>query len=230
MSHTDNSGRIQGPGPQKERPVRRTQAERSAETQARILSATVTCIDELGYANTTFRRVAREAGITVGAVQHYYLSKTELLLAVINSGFVDLAQRLDDTTFKNGSLEQRINGFVDQMWQHCASPTYQANIQILFGLQHEKRNGDATWLDFPLTKFSLRARDMWMEIFADTGLSENGHAELLHYVFSSISGCAQLFRVSKLQRRVNSDLNLLKKLILNTFAEAATGSNQVVLS
>jgi len=221
MSLSDNVGHIQGPALRKVKPVRRTQAERSAETQAKILAATITCIDKLGYGNTTFRRVAREAGITVGAVQHYYLSKTELLMAVIDSGFADLAQRLDDTSFKHGSLEERIDGFVDHMWEHCASPTYQSNIQILFGLQHEKRTGDATWLDLPLTKFSLRARDMWMEIFATTGLSENAHAELLHYVFASISGSAQLFRVSKLQRRVNSDLRLLKKLIFNTFTEVA---------
>ena len=228
MSHSDNVANIQGPASRKVKPVRRTQAERSAETQARILAATVTCIDEPGYANTIFRSVAPEAGVTVGALQHYYLSKTELLMAVIDSGFVDLAQRLDDTGFKNVSLEERIDGFVDHKWEHCASPTYQSNIQILFGLQHVKRTGEASWPDFPLTKFSLRAREMWMEIFATTGLSENAHAELLHYVFASISGSAQLCRVSKLQHRVVSDLRLLKKLILNTFTEAGAKSGRLV--
>ena len=197
-----------------QKPARRTQAERSAQTRQKILAATITCVYENGSGNTTFQRVAREAGITVGAVQHYFLSKTELFLAVIDYGFGDLSARMDKAAAKNSTLKERIDGFVEQMWEHCVSPTYQANIQILLGLQGENNNASEDWLLSPLTQFTLQARGIWMEAFGGTALSEQQHQELLHYVFASISGSAQLFRISSHRRRVASDLELLKTLLL----------------
>ena len=206
-----------------EKPARRTQAERSSETIAKIIAATVTCIDQQGYANTTFQRVAREAGVTVGAVQHYFHSKTELLLAVINNGFADLSQRLDLSELKEGSLDTRIDWFIDQMWAHCSSATYQANVQILLGFQHDNNQDSRTKLnnnDSPLLQFANRARAIWMDIFDSTHLSEKTHAEMLHFVFASIGGSAQLYRISKDKQRVQSDLLHLKKLLRITFEDA----------
>ncbi len=207
------------------RPARRTQAERSARTRKNILVATINCVYENGSGNTTLQRVARDAGVTVGAVQHYFLSKTELFLAVIDYGFGDLSQRMDRVVEKNSSLKERIDGFVEQMWEHCISPTYQANIQILRSLQIEKGDAGDNWLLTPLTQFTLRAREIWMETFGETPLSEQEHQELLHYVFASISGSAQLFQISSQQSRIESDLDLLKTLLrmkLEFGAAAAT--------
>ncbi|HKK52995.1 MAG TPA: TetR family transcriptional regulator, partial [Myxococcota bacterium] len=48
---------------------RRTQAERTAETRARILEATVESLDQVGFQRTTAAEITRRAGVTWGAVQ-----------------------------------------------------------------------------------------------------------------------------------------------------------------
>jgi len=61
----------------------RTQAERSAAMRARILDATLECLAELGYAGTTFTSVAERAGVSRGAVQHHYTSRSYLITGAI---------------------------------------------------------------------------------------------------------------------------------------------------
>ena len=61
----------------------RTQAERSAVMRGRIQEATLACLAELGYAGTTFTSVAQRAGVSRGAVQHHYTSRSYLITGAI---------------------------------------------------------------------------------------------------------------------------------------------------
>lgn len=62
---------------------RRTQEERSATTRALLLDATIDCLIEFGYANTTTARVAERAGVSRGAQVHHFTTKTALLAEAI---------------------------------------------------------------------------------------------------------------------------------------------------
>ena len=63
------------------KPKRRTQAERSASTRARILKATVECLYRHGYGATTTVSVAATAKVSRGAMLHHFPSKADLMLA-----------------------------------------------------------------------------------------------------------------------------------------------------
>src|SRR5580765_2376049 len=67
--------------------VRRTQAERSAATRARLLDATIECVLDLGYARTTTIEIARRAGLSRGAQLHHFPTKIELVTAAIEHLF-----------------------------------------------------------------------------------------------------------------------------------------------
>src|SRR3954463_12947322 len=62
-------------------PQRRSQAERSATTREALLDATVACLIEDGYANTTTSRVAERAGVSRGAHLHPFPTRTALVAA-----------------------------------------------------------------------------------------------------------------------------------------------------
>lgn len=96
---------------------RRTQPERRAETRAALLDATIDCLVEEGYANTTTRGIAQRAGVTPGALQHHFASKAELVAAAAGwivqrlieeqlsrrlpeLGSADLAEQLLDATWE----------------------------------------------------------------------------------------------------------------------------------
>ena len=65
------------------RAARRTQGQRSAETRARLLDATIDCLVTYGYNGTTTPRVAEMAGVTRGAQVHHFGSKNDLVIAAL---------------------------------------------------------------------------------------------------------------------------------------------------
>src|SRR3954453_17626637 len=62
-------------------PKRRNQAQRSAATREALLDATLECLVEDGYANTTTTRVAERAGLSRGAHLHHFQTRDTLLAA-----------------------------------------------------------------------------------------------------------------------------------------------------
>lgn len=67
--------------------TRRPQAERSADTRAKLVRATISCLHRVGYGSTTVTMVADEAGVSRGAMTHQFPAKTDLMLAVVRAVF-----------------------------------------------------------------------------------------------------------------------------------------------
>lgn len=53
------------------------------QTRARIVSAAMRCVAEMGYARATIREIADAAGMTSGSLYHYFPNKSELLKTVV---------------------------------------------------------------------------------------------------------------------------------------------------
>ena len=64
---------------QPQAPVRRKQELKSERARDIICKATVTCLAELGYGETSINRVVAEARVSKGALQHHFPSKEELM-------------------------------------------------------------------------------------------------------------------------------------------------------
>src|SRR3954469_995273 len=63
--------------------TRRSNAERSASTQNRLLDATIECLIERGWAGTSTTEIVRRAGVSRGAQGHPFPSKEALVLAAV---------------------------------------------------------------------------------------------------------------------------------------------------
>lgn len=70
--------------PRPVRPPRRTQAERREATRTALLEATIECLIDYGYADTTTARVADLAGVSRGAQIHYFANKAGLVAAAVD--------------------------------------------------------------------------------------------------------------------------------------------------
>lgn len=64
-------------------PERRTQAQRTAGTQAKLLDAAIECLVELGFAKTSTQEIARRAGVSRGAQLHHFPTKESLVTAAV---------------------------------------------------------------------------------------------------------------------------------------------------
>lgn len=73
--------------------ARQTQESRSAATRGQILEATLRCMSELGYRNTTLAQIQKRASVSRGALLHHFRTKAELVAAAMASFYVGRLER-----------------------------------------------------------------------------------------------------------------------------------------
>jgi AcrR family transcriptional regulator len=99
----------------------RTQAERSERTREQLLTATIDCLLDLGYAGTTMNEVCRRAGLSRGAQQHHFATKAELMTHALEYLVVRLGEtvtaELGAAAATAGSAAERIELGVDLLWR-----------------------------------------------------------------------------------------------------------------
>ena len=173
-----------------EESTRRTQAERSAETRARILEGVLRCLDEVGFARATHRRIAHCAGVSVGAVQHHFPTKSDVMAAVLRHSFGELASHFTDLPAAEQPLGKRVAYFVERAWRHYGSRSYRSTIEILLGTREDGARRGSGWPPAPVLESARNAARLWGELFADAPLDARGHREVRQYAFSTLTGLA----------------------------------------
>jgi AcrR family transcriptional regulator len=109
----------------------RTQEQRRAETQGKLLDATIQSLLEVGYAQTTTRHVAALAGVSPGAMAHYYPRRVDLVASAIErlaeqrlQEWSAIAESLPDTP------ENRLPALADRLWEEFSSPLFTVFVKL----------------------------------------------------------------------------------------------------
>jgi AcrR family transcriptional regulator len=191
-------------------PVRRNQADRSAETRRRILDAVVTCIEEEGFARTTSQRIARCAGVSVGAVQHHFMSKADMLRAVLEESFEELSAAFEGVSFESESVEERVEVFVDRAWRHYGSRRFRSTLEIVFGTRDVLHTPESNWAAAPMLESRGRAQGLWDSIFAGQGLSRSRQRDLLRFAFVNLAGLSMTTRFERSDAQTRRQVGLIK--------------------
>ena len=109
---------------------RRTQAERSAATQERLLDATLACLVELGWSGTSTTEVVRRAGVSRGAQVHHYPTKEDLVLAAVEY-LLDRRVAEYEAAFEGMPPDQRTVGAAfDLLWEANSGDAWEAWIEF----------------------------------------------------------------------------------------------------
>jgi len=100
--------------------VKRTQADRRANTQRELIWAARKLFAEKGYAATSTPEIAAAAGVTRGALYHHYADKMALFLAVVEQEHTMLSMAVQGATAGDepGPVKALIAGgdaFIDAM-------------------------------------------------------------------------------------------------------------------
>jgi len=188
--------------------ARRTQAERTAETRARIMDAVVGCIADVGFGRATASEITRRAGVTWGAVQHHFGDKDGILRAVLEDSFERFAERLEGMPGTGASVNERVDAFINCAWSHFGSADYQSTFEILLQVERARAPGDLpTWQSGMSKEWSR----IWQAAFADARLSRRESLALQRYTVSVLTGIASMRVIGGGgQRRPDAELDLLK--------------------
>ena len=199
---------LRSPSRRRARP-RRTNAERTARTRARLMEAVVESIAEVGLARTTAPEIARRAGVTWGAVQHHFGGKDGMLVSVLDDSFRRFAEKLEGIEVEGTSLARRAALFIDRAWEHFSSAHYRTTYEILTHyLLREDTRARRDWRE----RMSGDWERIWRRLFADAQLPRRRHAVLQHYTIAVLTGLASTLMLEGSQPELRpAVLELLKQ-------------------
>lgn len=206
--------------PQSDAPARkprRSQAQRSNETRARVIDAAAACICEKGLVHTNLRRIASRAQVTPGAIQHQFGDKAAVLYAVVEQGFEELTRCVATTLCVEMVLETRVAAFVDALAEGYAGPYTRASLEILLGMRSH-----AAFRQRSLSFFAgIRATvdRIWMGSFFDAPASRAQHIEAQRLIFTTLNGQALEGLLLVAGPEAKKDLERLKERVLDLITQ-----------
>lgn len=165
---------------------RKTQAERSNETQERITAAAIEMLQRKGFAGFRVADVADAAGVSRGAQTHHFPSKRDLILAV----FATIFNRATETSRVRIAGIKPDDDVIDAMVIDAAefflSPEFPMGLDMLAAAERDPDLRDA------VRKIARETRslveDMWIGLLLSRGLARDDAEDVLWLIFSAIRG------------------------------------------
>lgn len=121
---------------------RRTQEQRRTHTRGRILEATIECLNEHGYSGATYARVAERAGVSRGALLHYFPDKVELAVAAADHVRQDGVDRVDARLKTLPAGSGRALAALDLLREIFGGPLFHAALEVWLRGRTEQPLGD----------------------------------------------------------------------------------------
>jgi AcrR family transcriptional regulator len=90
---------------------------RSLATRHEIIDATISCFVDIGYCRTTTTEIAKKAGVTRGAVQHYFPTTQHVLEASIQYLREEWLEAFNSASHRTPVGKDYIDQAVDNMWE-----------------------------------------------------------------------------------------------------------------
>lgn len=112
------------------------QQAKSLRARAAITDATIECLFQRGYGETTLARVAAMAEFSKGALQHHFPSKEDLMAATAD----ELLSRPFTRTVKSESRPSDVETALKLSWRRMTNtPAYRALLEILIAARTDEK-------------------------------------------------------------------------------------------
>ncbi|ORW95466.1 TetR family transcriptional regulator [Mycobacterium sp. IEC1808] len=84
-------------------------------TRARIITAAMRCVAEVGYSQATIREIAKAADMTSGSLYHYFPNKSELLTATVREIDEIALPRVRSAAAHSDDVVERLEAMLDEL-------------------------------------------------------------------------------------------------------------------
>ena len=168
------------------RKPRLTQEQRSARSRKALLKSAITCISDLGCEQATVEVIARNAGLSRGAVQHHFGSRKEILAAVVDDFGTSLS-----TAHKippDLPLDARLDKAIDLTWERLKTPHFLAVIHIWLSLKH--RPGMRPAIARKVKQIEVQLDTEWQDLFVNSDVEAPRVSATRRLVLATLRGLA----------------------------------------
>lgn len=136
--------------------------KRGLETRARLLDVAIRCLADSGGEPVSANRIAKDAGVTWGTVQHQFADLDGLWVAVIT----EIHSRSWSSGVeapRHGTLRERVEGAVNSVWQYLETTEGRALTALRTSLPARRSDIAA---EYPRTAAAFAARELdWIQGF-----------------------------------------------------------------
>jgi AcrR family transcriptional regulator len=109
---------------------RQTQEQRRRNTKERVLNATVDILAEEGYARLTTTAVATRAGVSRGAQENYFRTKTDLIAAATAHAMNAATRQAEKSAAQARASRDPLQAFLADGRAFFLSRTYRAMVEL----------------------------------------------------------------------------------------------------
>lgn len=123
------------------RRARTTNPQRSAATRLRLMEATIQCLYDLGYHQTSTVVVTKRAKVSRGAMLHHFPSKADLMMAAAEH-IRDHRRNADQKHKERFKTDrERFLQLIDVLWEEFQTPASVARIELMLGARNDPELG-----------------------------------------------------------------------------------------
>jgi AcrR family transcriptional regulator len=183
--------------------------ERADRTRTAVIDETVRCVLDEGFAAPSVRHITARAGLTWGVVQYHFGDLNGLLMAVIDQGFTELTDTLDNLPPWRPDMNtvQRTELAVGAVWDAFSSPTSRAALEILVSTRGLRDEVATTHLAGVMRKLSALGRRL------GEGLTAPHAVEIGNLIWATLRGILVAQMVSPQPLDTSRDRRALVKVI-----------------
>jgi len=153
------------------------QETRGFVAREKICQATVRCLAELGYAETTIQRVADKANVSKGALQHHFPTKEDLMTATAER-ILQNATFMPEVVRRNPNKTRDVAREIMNTWRKLVdTDEYRALLEILVAI----RTDEALQMRLSpiLKRWNKQRMDESIEMYAALDGSDKRVAQLM---------------------------------------------------
>lgn len=110
--------------------VRRSQADRSAATRAKVIAAARDVLCAQGYSGATMHAIRDAAGISLGAIQHQFPTKAKIMAAVAAEFSAYRIQVYTDAIRRGRTPREAMENLLDANFEMVGRPEMAALLEI----------------------------------------------------------------------------------------------------
>ena len=198
-------------------PIRRKQADRSAETRTLLVSAAIDLLRTIGFAGTSTALIAKRAHLTTGALHHHFATKEDLMLSVLDRSSERVLQRLESQDHVKADGRIDVENLVAHLWEVYGDPDYWAIWEIIIGTRADEA--------FHRRVVDHRLKTMrgmlhpWIERHVLADAAEPEMQALFEFMLVAIRGLSLERFLDKDEAYFDRNLGLLAEMVSRRLAE-----------
>jgi AcrR family transcriptional regulator len=199
-------------------------------TRTAILEATVQCLVQIGYAQTTTEKIAAQAGVSRGAMTHHFKSRAEVFSAaakyITEKRAEEYERLIGNINVPPGTLptRQHMRETMTVCHRYYTSPTFIALHELLRGARTDKTLKRA--LSALEKSLDQKISDAMLKRFPYLAMVEDTREMLMDLILSTMQGVAvDMAPHLKKGKRLERLLDLLADIAMREFDEAYEAAN-----